>query len=117
MNCPKCQFENPELASFCVECEERLENNCPECGFNNEPTFKLCAKCGDALAEQKKSPPVDYYDHSQSYTPKFLADKILTTRSSVEGERKLVSTVLLPTSYEKGAKGFKDSRIQLLVFL
>ncbi|NIS63101.1 MAG: AAA family ATPase, partial [Proteobacteria bacterium] len=29
----------------------------------------------------------------QSYTPKFLADKILTTRSSIEGERKLVTVL------------------------
>jgi class 3 adenylate cyclase len=34
-------------------------------------------------------------DHSRphSYTPKFLADKILTTRSSIEGERKLVTVL------------------------
>jgi hypothetical protein len=31
------------------------------------------------------------YSQPQSYTPKSLADKILTTRSSIEGERKLVT--------------------------
>ena len=33
------------------------------------------------------------YSKPQSYTPKFLADKILTSRSSIEGERKLVTVL------------------------
>jgi predicted ATPase/class 3 adenylate cyclase len=37
-------------------------------------------------------PPIDY-SKPQSYTPKFLAEKILTTRSSIEGERKIVTVL------------------------
>jgi hypothetical protein len=33
------------------------------------------------------------YERPQSYTPKFLADKILTNRSTIEGERKLVTVL------------------------
>ena len=33
------------------------------------------------------------YSKPHSYTPKFLADKILTSRSSIEGERKLVTVL------------------------
>ncbi|MCP4273295.1 MAG: adenylate/guanylate cyclase domain-containing protein [Gammaproteobacteria bacterium] len=33
------------------------------------------------------------YSEPQSYTPKFIADKILTTRSSIEGDRKLVTVL------------------------
>jgi class 3 adenylate cyclase len=33
------------------------------------------------------------YSEPQTYTPKHLADKILTTRSSIEGERKLVTVL------------------------
>jgi class 3 adenylate cyclase len=33
------------------------------------------------------------YSKPQNYTPKHLADKILTTRSSIEGERKLVTVL------------------------
>jgi class 3 adenylate cyclase len=40
----------------------------------------------------KESKPIDF-NQPQSYTPKFLADKILTTRSSIEGERKLVTVL------------------------
>jgi class 3 adenylate cyclase/tetratricopeptide (TPR) repeat protein len=44
------------------------------------------------LGEPKETPPVDYSE-PQSYTPKYLADKILTSRSSIEGERKLVTVL------------------------
>jgi len=44
------------------------------------------------LGEHKPAPPVDY-SQPQTYTPKFLADKILTTRGSIEGERKLVTVL------------------------
>jgi class 3 adenylate cyclase/predicted ATPase len=44
------------------------------------------------LKEPKEAPPIDYSE-PQSYTPKYLADKILTIRSSIEGERKLVTVL------------------------
>ncbi|MFO7558541.1 MAG: adenylate/guanylate cyclase domain-containing protein [Desulfobacterales bacterium] len=47
-------------------------------------------ECGHSLQEPKKTPD---YSEPQSYTPKFLADKILTSRSSIEGERKLVTVL------------------------
>ena len=37
-------------------------------------------------------PPIDYLK-PKSYTPKFLADKILTTRNAIEGELKLVTAL------------------------
>jgi len=51
---------------------------------------KFCDECGFSLKEPQEPIPIDYTE-PQSYTPKFLADKILTTRSSIEGERKLVT--------------------------
>jgi len=67
MQCPKCQFENPEEMDFC-----------DKCGFN--------------LRINREKPPKSDY-HPQSYTPKFLADKILTTRNYIEAERKLVTVL------------------------
>ncbi|MBC2717819.1 MAG: AAA family ATPase, partial [Desulfobacteraceae bacterium] len=90
MKCLKCQFENPEDMQFCVECGNKLETPCPECGFSNAPSFKFCGKCGHNLKEPIEPPD---YSEPQSYTPKFLADKILTSRSSIEGERKLVTVL------------------------
>jgi class 3 adenylate cyclase len=53
---------------------------------------KFCNKCGHDLRKPSEAPPIDYSE-PQSYTPKFLAEKILTTRSSIEGERKLVTVL------------------------
>jgi len=92
MKCPKCQFENPKNAEFCVECGNRLDVLCPNCGSLNSPVYKFCKKCGQDLRKSTEVPPIDY-SRPQSYTPKFLADKILNTRSSIEGERKLVTVL------------------------
>ncbi len=90
MKCPKCQFENREGAKFCMECGSKLELACPQCGNVYKPGAKFCDECGQDLREPNEAPPVDYAQ-PQSYTPKHLADKILTSRSSVEGERKVVT--------------------------
>ena len=92
MQCPECQFENREGAKFCKECGAKLEHTCPKCGTQIQPDSKFCDECGYELAESTKAPPVDYSE-PQSYTPKYLADKILTSRSSIEGERKLVTVL------------------------
>jgi class 3 adenylate cyclase/tetratricopeptide (TPR) repeat protein len=65
---------------------------CPQCGTENLPDDKFCGECGNSLAELKEAPAIDY-SKPQSYTPKFLANKILTTRSSIEGESKLVTVL------------------------
>ena len=90
MKCPKCQYENREGAKFCIKCGEKFEVKCPNCGNSLPSEALFCDECGHTLAKLKEAPSVDYSE-PQSYTPKHLADKILTTRSSIEGERKLVT--------------------------
>ena len=92
MECPKCQFDNREGANFCKECGTKLEFTCPECGTGLIPPSKFCDECGYNLSKDRKAPDVDY-SIPESYTPKHLANKILTTRSSIEGERKLVTVL------------------------
>jgi hypothetical protein len=92
MKCPQCQFENREGAKFCNQCASTLEIKCPECGNLNPPGSKFCNECASDLGRPREPPPIDY-SQPQSYTPKSLADKILTTRSSIEGERKLVTVL------------------------
>ena len=92
MNCPQCGFENDSEKKFCVECGERLTLRCPGCESELKGIEKFCGECGHDLSKAKDTPPIDY-SQPQSYTPKFLAEKILTTRSSIEGERKLVTVL------------------------
>ena len=92
MECPECHFENPEEMQFCGKCGSQLEKYCPHCNFSNPSQFAFCGKCGYSFTETQQTQPVDY-DKPQSYTPKFLAEKILTHRGVVEGERKLITVL------------------------
>ena len=92
MQCPQCQFENVDGAKFCNECGSKLEVSCSKCGKPNPTGSKFCNECGNELKELQAVVPVDY-SKPQSYTPKFLADKILTSRASIEGEHKLVTVL------------------------
>lgn len=90
MKCPECQFENREGATFCGKCGTEILFICPECNTENPAEDIFCDKCGQKLGTPAEVFPVDY-SRPKSYTPKHLRDKILTTRSSIEGERKLVT--------------------------
>ncbi len=92
MKCPNCRRENPEDANFCNGCGNKLEHKCSICWRNNPSGSKFCNGCGKALVHPKTKPAVDY-SQPQSYTPRHLAQKILTTRSAIEGERKLVTVL------------------------
>jgi len=70
-----------------------MELVCPSCGARIPPDRQFCGECGQDLKKLKEIPSIDYSE-PKSYTPKFLADKILITRSSIEGERKLVTVLL-----------------------
>jgi class 3 adenylate cyclase/tetratricopeptide (TPR) repeat protein len=95
MICPSCNFENREKAKFCKECGAKLEFVCPECNNKVELDAKFCDECGHNFKQAKRDqkPPQIELDKPQSYIPRTLADKILATRSSIEGERKLVTVL------------------------
>jgi class 3 adenylate cyclase/very-short-patch-repair endonuclease/tetratricopeptide (TPR) repeat protein len=92
MQCPRCQAENRQGRRFCAECGASLASPCPSCGFSNEPGEKFCGGCGLSLAsprpgfEPQSSP-------ARPYTPSYLAEKILTSKSALEGERKQVTVL------------------------
>ena len=92
MKCPDCQFENPEDAKFCGKCRAKLLKICPRCGTENSPENIFCNECGHDLKSPTEPPPIDYAQ-PQSYTPKHLADKILQSKSAIEGERKQVTVL------------------------
>jgi class 3 adenylate cyclase len=51
MRCPNCHSENPEKASFCIECGAAFERRCLKCEFDNLPEAKFCSHCGSSLIE------------------------------------------------------------------
>jgi class 3 adenylate cyclase/tetratricopeptide (TPR) repeat protein len=92
---------------FCGECGTRIEGLCPGCGTSNPPTNKFCHQCGEALAPS--STPAARFawrdgvgagrsPSPQSYTPPHLAEKILTSRTALAGERKQVTVLFADVS-------------------
>ena len=65
MKCRKCLTDNPNGAGYCNECGCDL------------------IKVTDSTSNE--------FIHLQSYTPKFLIEKILANKSAIEGERKQVT--------------------------
>jgi class 3 adenylate cyclase len=90
MRCPQCGHENAVEMKFCGECGTLLGAQCRECGARNAPAQKFCGECGARLGSEASSrqfPPPD------AYTPKHLAEKILTSKAALEGERKQVTVL------------------------
>ncbi len=90
MQCPRCEHEHPAGQRFCGECGARLSIACAACGAVNPPGSQLCGQCGAAPVS---GPIPATFGSPVSYTPKRLAEKILTSRSALEGERKQVTVL------------------------
>jgi class 3 adenylate cyclase/tetratricopeptide (TPR) repeat protein len=95
MTCPRCQHENPVNAAFCDECGARLEAACAACGEPNRPGAKFCRKCGQPLiqTDRGRQTNASRFTSPERYTPKHLAEKILTSKAALEGERKQVTVL------------------------
>jgi predicted ATPase/class 3 adenylate cyclase len=109
MNCPDCRHANRASAKFCESCGARLPFQCAACGTALRPAARFCDECGEAVGGGSGAPasPVASGGRSASisevadrlsrqlpgYTPKHLADKILTSRSALEGERKQLTVL------------------------
>ena len=70
MHCASCGHEPPAGSPFCNGCGAKLVLTCASCGATPPPG---------------RAP--------RDYTPKHLADKILQSRSALEGERKQVTVL------------------------
>jgi ribosomal protein L40E len=98
MNCPKCQFENPEEAKFCIKCGKPMEFHCPKCGAKTPVIGDFCMECGHNFTLPSEPSPKDLsfdekLDKIQRYLPKGLSEKILAQREKIEGEHKQVSVM------------------------
>ena len=91
MNCSRCGQENPPQAKFCIECAAPLARSCGKCGTPLPPTAKFCPECAHPAGSSAPAQP--RFASPEAYTPKHLAEKILTSRSALEGERKQVTVL------------------------
>jgi class 3 adenylate cyclase/tetratricopeptide (TPR) repeat protein len=64
--------------------------NCPHCQHDLREGAKFCDQCGAPVAP---AVPTAQFNAPRSYTPKHLADRILTSRTALEGERKQVTVL------------------------
>src|SRR2546422_2131342 len=85
---------------FCGQCGTALARQCPQCHAEAPPGFRFCGQCGASLpaapphAAPAPTPRAPVAAPSiATYTPKHLADKILKSRSAVEGERRQVTVL------------------------
>jgi class 3 adenylate cyclase/tetratricopeptide (TPR) repeat protein len=98
MKCSRCQHENEAGAKFCEECAAPLARECAKCGRILSPTAKFCPECAHPTGSSAAPPPAQRFDSPESYTPKHLAEKILTSKSALEGERKQVTVMFVDVS-------------------
>ena len=90
MRCPECSHENTAEVKFCGECGTRLTILCGECSARNAPAQRFCGECGARLGSEASS---HQFRSPDTYTPKRLAEKILTSKTALEGERKQVTVL------------------------
>src|SRR6266542_3428685 len=63
---------------------------CPRCQHENPAGVKFCGQCGAALVQ---APSATKFTSPETYTPKHLAEKILTSKAALGGERKQVTVL------------------------
>ena len=120
VQCPGCGHRCARAAHFCDQCGAPLALLCAACGASNSDAAHFCYACGVCLSSMApprarvpsasptspdeptpaKGPPGETSSERalssaspRSYTPAYLIDKILNTRSALEGERKLVTVL------------------------
>jgi class 3 adenylate cyclase/tetratricopeptide (TPR) repeat protein len=92
MKCPRCEHENEAGAKFCEECAAPLARTCTNCGRPLSPQAKFCPECAHPTAAAYAA-TTPRFTSPEGYTPKHLAEKILTSKAVLEGERKRVTVL------------------------
>jgi class 3 adenylate cyclase len=92
MKCVHCLHDNRAAAKFCEQCGAPLGRACVACGVQLSMSAKFCPECGCQAAVSPELADGRFVS-PDSYTPRHLAEKILTSRAALEGERKQVTVL------------------------
>ena len=94
MECEKCGHENRTGAKFCEECATPLSRTCANCGSQLSPGAKFCSECAHPAGQTRTAhPAASHFDLPEAYIPKYLAEKIISSKAALEGERKHVTVL------------------------
>jgi class 3 adenylate cyclase/tetratricopeptide (TPR) repeat protein len=93
MKCARCQHQNEDGAKFCEECAASLVRACVNCGHQLSPAAKFCPSCAHPTGLAPAAPAGGRFASPEAYTPRHLAARILTSRATLEGERKQVTVL------------------------
>ena len=99
MVCAACRQENVTGAKFCSECGAPLVRRCEGCNATLPTAAKFCPECGRPVAQSAVATPAppptvpQRFASPETYTPARLAEKILGSRTAMEGERKHVTVL------------------------
>ena len=85
------QHDNPEGGQILRGVRARLALKCLTCGTELPSGAKFCKECGQPSAGP--SVASTRFGGPGSYTPKHLAERILTSKAALEGERKQVTVL------------------------
>ena len=92
MKCRHCLHDNRATAKYCEQCGAQLERVCAACGTPLSASAKFCTECG-CQTDVSGEPADGRFVSPESYTPRHLAEKILTSRATLEGERKQITVL------------------------
>jgi hypothetical protein len=115
MRCPRSDFDMPDEAKFCIESGAPVKSYCHTAGRTRShgPSSVAHAAHRPRRRPQRRllCPPIN-----AALYPEYLAEKILSSRSALEGDRKLITVLFadLKGSMELLAHRDPEEACQLL---
>jgi class 3 adenylate cyclase/tetratricopeptide (TPR) repeat protein len=92
MQCRQCQQDNVAGSNFCRSCGTRLIVVCASCGTELPSDSRFCHRCGTPVGGHEGAAAHPFASPA-SYTPQHIAERIVTSKSALEGERKQVTVL------------------------
>ena len=117
--CAACGASNSDAAHFCYECGTGLPSKAPPRArvpsaspTSSDEPMPAKGPPGETSSERAPSSATS----PRAYTPAYLIDKILNTRSAIEGERKLVTVLFVDIADSSTlAQGIDPERLHELM--